>query len=70
MDPVVKAATVEVAKLELKPSDFLVIKLKDRIDEETRAALTEVLRRFRGDHGRVLVLDNGSDLAVITPTDA
>lgn len=61
----------EIAKLELKPGDYLVLRFQQRLSSAT----VERLRTHMGDalllpKGHILVLEGGADLAVITPPPA
>jgi hypothetical protein len=56
----------KIASLALKPTDTLVVKVKDRISSSTAERLQSWVRCETG-HRRVLILDGNLDLSVMAP---
>ena len=64
----IEAVTVEVAKLELKPGDRLVVRTRDQLEPQTMAMLAEQLSAALPDTV-VLVIQPGTDLTVLTKAE-
>jgi hypothetical protein len=59
----------EIAKLELREGDSLVVKSDLHLSLEQRKYIEQSLRRFVPDHVKVIVLDSGLTLEVLRQTD-
>lgn len=60
------AVAVELAKLELKAGDTLVVTVPMRINDEQRNGIDFILRPIVPSGVRVLVLDGGTSLSVLS----
>ena len=60
----IEVLRVEIAKLELKPSDWLVLKVKDDLTQHETACLSEQAKAILN-HDRVMVLSGDVDLTVV-----
>lgn len=58
-----------IAKLDLGPHDYLVVKVKGRLTMEAHAHLRDSFSQI-GIKNRVLVMDDQLDLAVLTRVEA
>ncbi|SHJ71170.1 hypothetical protein SAMN05444159_1290 [Bradyrhizobium lablabi] len=58
----------KIARLDLRPGDILVLKLKDRIPRDAVDSFRKTLRAVTGGH-KCLVLENGADLAILTAAE-
>ena len=56
----------KIARLELHPDDFLIVRAKECLPRETIVRIHEVAHKALG-HRKCLVLDGGLDLAVLSP---
>jgi hypothetical protein len=65
-----KAKNIEfqIAKLELRPGDILVVKSARPLSAETAARLRQILEQAVGGH-RCMVLESGLDLSILTIAD-
>lgn len=57
---------LRIGKLNLAPGDVLVLKSAERFSPDAIARITLYVRRVCGPQHRVLILDGGIDLAVLT----
>lgn len=55
-----------IAKLKVKPGDMLVAKIADRVSDDVWKRLQGMFKGVLPEGVRVLVLDQGLDLAVLT----
>ena len=57
-----------IARIDLRPGDTLVLKYPRPLSQEQRRNLMEAMKSASGGH-RVMVLDGGLDLAVLTAAE-
>jgi hypothetical protein len=58
----------EIARLDLRPGDILVLRFQDRLRPEAIEHIRLTMKDVAGDH-RCLVLENGAELAVLTAAE-
>lgn len=58
----------EIARLDLRPGDLLVLKIKERLPMEGMRRVKEMMEGAIGGH-KCLVLEGGADLAILTAAD-
>ena len=63
----VRAITVEVSKLSLKPGDILAIRCERILTMEQRAHMRKALEGIAPDGVKVAVLDAGCSLSIVEP---
>lgn len=59
----------QIARLELGPGDVLVFKASKALTREGADRVTRAVRSILGDHQKVMILDDGHDLAVLTAAE-
>lgn len=64
---VAAALAVDVARLEVKPGDCVVVTMRERLTVQQRAALRAEVSQVVPNGARILVLDGGMGLAVLAP---
>lgn len=64
---VAAALSVDVARLEVRPGDVVVVTMRERLTAQQRAVLRSEVASVVPDGARVLVLDDGMGLAVLAP---
>jgi hypothetical protein len=58
----------EIAKLDLKAGDYLLLRFRERLSQQQVECLTETIGKMMLlPKGRIMVLEGNADLAVITP---
>jgi len=57
-----------IARLDLRPGDILVIKCKQHLTFEAAANMRETFKMISKDH-KIMVIDGGADLAVLSAAD-
>lgn len=58
----------KISRLDLRPGDILVIRCKQHVRLETVDLIREQLRDVIGAH-KVMILDGGADLAILTAAE-
>jgi hypothetical protein len=58
----------EIARLDLRPGDILVLRFQDRLRPEAIENIRRTMKDVVGDH-RCLILENGAELAVLTAAE-
>lgn len=58
----------DVQRLELGPDDILVLKMPGRVTGEMADRIREHFAKLLGNERKIIILDNGCEIGVLTPT--
>lgn len=56
----------QIAKLQLQRGDIIVLRVRDRLSREAAERIQREAKRAFGDANKIVVLENGTDISVLT----
>lgn len=59
----------EIAKLDLRPNDILVVKLGDVISMDEATHLRDEMSAWLPSSNKIIILSDGADISIIRPED-